>query len=143
MSTMVSMRPLKPVSGEAWKLGVSSDSADIRARLMDAQRHLATPVSRQTVEEIFEELAATWKEETMFESSATALTNHPAYLRIVGLGQHVVPMLLKSLDSKPDHWFAALSAITGADPVPLTDRGDVARMAEAWVRWGRARRLVS
>ncbi len=143
MSTMVSMHSCKAVNGEAWKLGVSSDSADIRTRLMNAQQHLATPVSRQTVDEIFEELAATWKEETMFESSATALIAHPAYLRIVGLGRQVVPLLLKSLDAKPDHWFAALTALTGADPVAASDRGDVARMAEAWVRWGKERRLFS
>lgn len=142
MSTIASTRHQTLVSGEAWKSGVSSDSAGIRTRLIDAHRHLATPVSRQTVEELFEELAATWKDDTLFESSATALTAHPAYLRIVGLGHHVIPILLRSLATKPDHWFAALTALTGANPVSESDRGDVARMAEAWVRWGKERRLL-
>jgi hypothetical protein len=36
-----------------------------------------------------------------------------------------------------DHWFVALKRIAGEDPVPPQARGDLDRMAEAWLSWGR------
>ena len=39
-------------------------------------------------------------------------------------------------------WFPALNAITGDNPVPDGAAGDVARMIEAWLAWGRDRRLI-
>ena len=35
----------------------------------------------------------------------------------------------------PDHWFPALEAITGANPVPESDFGNLAKMADAWLGW--------
>ncbi len=142
MSKLLYVRSGTPVRGDEWKFGVGSDSADVGARLMNAQRHLAQPVSRQTLPEIFMELAATWKSDTIFESSVTALVGHPSYQRIIGLGSQVVPLLLLSLKHEPDHWFPALSALTGANPVPLADQGNVCKMAEAWLLWGRERGIV-
>ncbi len=142
MSTMVPVRSYGPARGDEWRHGVSLDSAGVAEQLMSARRHLAQPVSRQTVEQIFGELAATWKAETMYESSASTLASNPSYQRIIGLGRDAVPLLLRSLKTSPDPWFAALSAITGADPVLPTDRGDVVRMTDAWLRWGIERRLL-
>jgi len=34
-----------------------------------------------------------------------------------------------------ENW--ALPRITGADPVPECDRGNIAKMSAAWLRWGR------
>jgi hypothetical protein len=65
------------------------------------------------------------------------MTAHPAYQEIVAMGQEVVPLLLRDLEQEPDHWFAALGAITGAQPVPPEDRGDIEKMAAAWLRWGK------
>jgi hypothetical protein len=62
---------------------------------------------------------------------------HPAYQEIITMGQEVVPLLLRDLEQEPDHWFAALRAITGAHPVPPEDRGDLHKMAAAWLRWGK------
>lgn len=88
------------------------------------------------VEERFQQLAAQWREETLFESSATKLCTHPAYVAIVKLGSVVVPLILGELSQKPDHWDTALRAITGADPVDLRDWGNLERMTQAWLRWG-------
>jgi len=35
------------------------------------------------------------------------------------------------------HWHRALRQITGADPVPPADRGNLDKAAEAWLRWGK------
>ncbi len=64
---------------------------------------------------------------------------HPAYRQIVELGPAVVPLLLRELERRPNHWFAALRALTGADPVAPADRGRLGVMAEAWIKWGKER----
>ena len=67
---------------------------------------------------------------------------HPAYQEIIGMGWEVVSTLLRELESEPDHWFWALSAITGEDPVANGDRGDILEMAQSWLEWGRTRNLI-
>jgi hypothetical protein len=67
---------------------------------------------------------------------------HPAYQQIIGLGNEAVPLLLRELKKEPDHWFWALKAITGVDPVEPTQRGRVKEMAGAWLRWGKEQELI-
>jgi hypothetical protein len=86
----------------------------------------------------FHELVATWKRERGPSSSSARLAEHPAYQEIIGLGPEVVPLLLGELEREPDHWFRALHALTGANPVPLECSGKVREMAAAWLHWGRA-----
>jgi hypothetical protein len=61
---------------------------------------------------------------------------HPAYQRIIGMGPRVVPLILRELRRKPDHWFWALTAITGQDPIRPEDAGDILRMTQAWLDFG-------
>ena len=91
----------------------------------------------ESTEKRFERLAASWRAETSHLSSSTQMAAHPAYQEIIGMGREVVPLLLRELACKPDHWFNALKTITGANPVAPADRGRIDRMAEAWLRWGR------
>lgn len=65
----------------------------------------------------------------------------PAYQRIIGMGDPAVPLILAQLKSEgddPDHWFWALTAITGANPVKAEDKGDMVKMAAAWFKWATA-----
>jgi hypothetical protein len=94
-------------------------------------------VASDQVRQRFEALARRWKTETRRMATVREMVRHPAYEEIIGLGDAAVPMLLRELQRDPDHWFAALRAITAADPVPEESRGDVRRMAECWIRWGR------
>ena len=89
------------------------------------------------LEALFQSLARQWKEECGPSSSTTDLAMCPSYQRIIGLGPVVVPLLLRELEHAPDHWFWALKAITGADPVPVESRGRVHEMAGLWIEWGR------
>ncbi len=86
----------------------------------------------------FAGLVNQWKEGRGVTSSLTAMIVHPAYQQIIGMGEKVVPLLLTELKSEPDHWFWALKAITGQDPVPEESRGRLAEMAKAWLEWGRS-----
>jgi hypothetical protein len=55
------------------------------------------------------------------------------------MGSRVVPLILRDLRRKPDHWFWALAAITGEEPIPPEDAGNMQRMAQAWLRLGQER----
>ena len=90
----------------------------------------------------FEALTLTWNEETKFFSSTSQISSHPAYQSIIGMGPVAIPWILRELKKGPDHWFHALKAITGADPVAPADCGNVRKMTDAWLSWGRERYLI-
>ena len=88
-------------------------------------------------------MVRTWKLDVGPLSSVTEMAMHPAYQQIIGLGREAVPLLLRELEREPDHWFWALKAITGVDPVEPTQRGRVKEMAQAWLEWGKKEKLHS
>jgi hypothetical protein len=99
----------------------------------------ANPVPR--TQALFQALVDSWHIERGATSSITEMSMCRSYQRIVGMGPSAVPLILARLaeeGDEPDHWFWALRAITGADPVPENARGDVVQMAQAWLHWGRA-----
>lgn len=89
------------------------------------------------LERRFRELVDLWQADVAPLSSTTARVQHPAYREIVAMGPAVVPHLLRELERRPNHWFAALRSLTGADPVDPADRGHLGRTAESWIRWGK------
>src|SRR6266545_5552526 len=91
----------------------------------------------------FEQLASAWERETKHLSSLTQIVLNPHYQQIIGMGDRAVPFIFDRLSTSPGHWFWALSAITGANPVAPEDAGDVERMTEAWLSWGRLHGYVS
>ena len=95
-----------------------------------------TPVTTQWLSRQFHELAETWRQERGPTSSLSKVVSHPAYHRVISLGKDAVPLILKELQRRPDYWFAALSAITGANPVRPEQRGRLHEMTQAWVQWG-------
>ena len=75
-----------------------------------------------------------WKEDTEHYSSLSKMIMHPSYRRIMEMGPAALPLILRELKERPDHWFVALNAITGIDPVP--DRSTFDEAARAWLSWG-------
>lgn len=100
-------------------------------------RTLAAPAD-QDIAHTFTELARAWKAGRGVSSSTRELAGHPAYQEIIRLGPAVLPFVLRELEREPDHWFIALKAITGLDPVAAGHRGDVRAMSSDWITWGRA-----
>jgi hypothetical protein len=86
---------------------------------------------------VLSELIQRWKTDTRHLSWTIAKVAHPGYLRIISFGHSALPALLAEMTRDPDHWFAALRAITGQDPVPEDLRGDLPRMTAVWLEWGR------
>jgi hypothetical protein len=97
----------------------------------------ATDSVTETVEQRFRRLEAAWRADTAVLSSYTRIVGHPAFREIVRMGEDVVPFMLRDLEERPRLWVWALPEITGADPVPPEDSGNIAKMSEAWRRWGR------
>jgi hypothetical protein len=89
------------------------------------------------IEKRFRDLVTTWKRERGPHSASARLAEHPAYQQIIRLGPAVIPLLLRELEERPDHWFRALHALTGANPVAAESQGKVREMAVAWLQWGR------
>lgn len=91
--------------------------------------------SQDELEHIFRVNADKWYEETGMMAFVADRIMHPAYLRVIGLGRQVIPLILGELQESPDHWFWALRAIAGEDPVE--SESDFDEAVEAWLRWGR------
>lgn len=98
--------------------------------------HVVETLDSRGVEARFRALSSQWKESGQGNSSVRAMSMHPAYQQIIGMGRVVIPMILADLEREPDHWFWALHALTGEDPVPETARGQLDAMTKAWLNWG-------
>jgi len=94
------------------------------------------------LENEFQTLARQWKEACGLLSSTSTMVSHPAYQALIALGKPAVPLLLRQLAKEPVHWFEALKAITGEDPVSPSDWGNIPAMTNASLAWGRSRKWL-
>jgi len=88
----------------------------------------------------FARLREAWNTNVAFKSNLNDICTDPAYLRIIGLGPRVVPLILREMQKDPDMWFWALVSITGEDVA-----GDIPDLREAtnlWLAWGREHNLI-
>ena len=95
----------------------------MRGRNARHGRKTMSAPAEPSVAQRFQKLAKQWQKETVYLSVIEQMTDHPAYREIVALGWPVVPFLLADLQRQPNHWFPALAAITGENPVPEEDAG--------------------
>ena len=97
----------------------------------------ATPTA-ESIEQRVVRLLGSWREETRYLSDSTKITGHPAYQELIALGPAALPFLFRDLERTGDgHLSKALTAITGARPVPDDVRGQMRKVAEAWLRWAK------
>ena len=90
----------------------------------------------------FQEHKEKWRNETAVHSSITMKAMHPSYQRIIGMGPQVLPLIMRELRNNPDHWFWALNAITGENPVPPEDAGYIDKMTKAWLDYGKRQGFI-
>jgi hypothetical protein len=108
---------------------------------LPAQGPRDTAVGSPLSEE-FARLTEWWKDDTALLSSASDIAAHPAYKRIIELGELALPLILEDMARAPHHWFLALQSITNVDPVPAWSRGKVDEMTRAWLDWGRVHGII-
>lgn len=86
----------------------------------------------------FNELVSRWRSETAHVSSIPDLIMHPIYQKILRMPtSEVLPLILRELRDRGGFWFPALHAITDENPVDPKYIGNVTKMTEAWLDWGR------
>ena len=94
------------------------------------------------MQERFLKLAAQWHNETGMLSSPTKKFAHPAYQRIVDMGEVAVPLILRDLRDHSGYWFRALRALTKQNPVTEADKASFERTRQAWLNWGKERGIL-
>ena len=87
--------------------------------------------------ERFTELANRWHDETDHLSRGADIIDNDAYREIISMGEPVIPLILQDLQERGGNWYQALRILSDADPVPAEVRGEVPKMKEAWLSWGR------
>ncbi len=137
MSYISSVQQIASVSLEE-DTGVGQESQIIRRRLENLLTDYYKPLSRQWANPAirFSNLEKEWKESTPMLSSVTEIVMHPSYQQIIGMGVTAIPLIFLSMRRELDHWFWALSAITGENPVNIEHRGKIKEMTNAWLDWG-------
>lgn len=96
------------------------------------------------LEHEFRRLAEQWRSETMFISLDRERACSFAYQQIIGMGKDALPFIFRELKETTSDWFWALRAISRTDvEVKPEDKGNVHKIAEAWIEWGRQNRYVA
>jgi hypothetical protein len=85
-------------------------------------------------EEEFKRLAAQWHRETDHLSNIVRKAMSPVYQEIIGMGEKVLPLILRDLEITGGHWFWALKAIARFDAAAGANNYDDA--VRAWLGWG-------
>ena len=98
-------------------------------------KSMALLENSKPIQERFRELRDDWKSKTRHLSNTAQISLVFPYQMIIGMGPQVVPLILAELEKETDHWFWALEAITGENPVAEQEAGDVEASARAWIRW--------
>ena len=94
------------------------------------------------VAEEFRYHANKWIAETAHVSSTEDAAMHSSYQRIIGLGSRALPFIFAEVQTSPRRWFWALRSITGENPAGPELAGNVSKIAEAWLEWGKTRGWV-
>lgn len=118
-------------------IALDPDYASQGNELWEICAHYNRPVSRKDRVE-FSLLVAQWEKETSLFSSLDKICMHPAYQRIIGMGEKILSLIFGELERNPAHWFWALSAITGENPIQPDQRGNLRKMARAWLDWAKS-----
>jgi hypothetical protein len=132
---------------ERWSQDVKSRyETQRRMTAVFAHLHRSRSGTATILEQVFREQVDRWKDETAHWSSVVKMRAHPSYLRIIGLAKlstnnEIERLLLRELEEEPDHWFDALVALTGENPVQ--PHHDFDEAVNAWLEWGRERNLLA
>lgn len=82
----------------------------------------------------FNYLREKWEFETGLLSNPNIIYENKYYKEILLLGEDIIPILIKELDSNKN-WFDALCVLTGENPIKKENIGIGKKMKEDWIKW--------
>lgn len=86
-------------------------------------------------------LCAQWKQETVGYSSISKKVNNEYYREICNSAPlPTVELLLRDMQTEPNHWFVALKHLTGDDPTVKGSSFEEATLA--WIEYGKVNGLI-
>lgn len=92
----------------------------------------------------FSDLADKWESETRHISRSSIAMAHPAFLRMIAMGQVALPLALKRLsENGSPYWLDLLRVLSPIDPSDSVQSADLADLKRAWLDWGAKQGLVS
>ena len=100
-------------------------------------------ITTEALKQRFNRLRDAWREESFFSSKHGAMLSSSAYLSIIAMGKDALPFIFNEMRQQPEHWFIALNAITGINPVKKENRGDINAMTQDWLNWAVQHRYVA
>lgn len=133
-------------TGGTWSGDTGSGGIRYLHVLTDIFQYVSGMEAQPRADEVrFQNLAKRWHRETKYLSSDHDIAMNPAYQSIIGMGDRAIPLILQDLQRKtePNPWFWALTMITRENPVPPEEAGDMRRMRERWLDWGRSRGYIT
>ena len=102
----------------------------------------AVVAKQLTVEALVQSYFLEWMDAIAFTSDSSKMVCHPAYKRIVSLGEPAIPAILQSLRKKPSLLAWTLFDITGVNPVRPSDYGKLDKITKAWLKWGKQHKHI-
>lgn len=88
------------------------------------------------IKQEFVDLLNTWVNAIKYQSLESQQIKHPAFLRIIAIGNNVLPYIFEEFSKRPFiAWFKALQAITGQDAG--SEAKSFKDAVELWLEWGR------
>ena len=59
------------------------------------------------------------------------------------MGESAIPLILRDLETEPNHWISALSEIVDEGPeIPAHEKGNITAVSEAWIEWGKRKKYI-
>lgn len=126
-----------------WNAHGSYDLDEVSTFQGTLLKFVLSPTITRTSEHLrqeFEALVTEWQHDTMLTSSSHEICMHPAYQRVIGIGEQALPFIMEELSQGNDHWHWALCAITGENPATHTD--SLREASKVWLEWGKERGFV-
>ena len=146
----------KPAAPDYWVYGsvrkvvpIQTSSGYVANLLSPGVVNVATVARLKTVvatqaatETLVRNNYAEWMDAVAVVSDSSQMVSHPAYLRIVALGDAAIPCILRSIRKKPSLLAWALFDITKVNPVRPADYGKIDKITKARLKWGKKNKYI-
>src|SRR5436190_10358773 len=107
---MAELQPPRITTANTWQQEsvITQSSLDIQSNKVTVVSSRVVPVPTVADEQTFRRLADRWLADTAFDSDPIEKFLHPLHLKIIGMGERVLPLLLREVEKMSGHWFVAL-----------------------------------